>query len=119
VLKPEASVPQQAAPWYQRNPAGIAAVVVGFVSLIAAFAMQFGGHKFDPTHLPDVRVTIPLLAVAAIAGAASFVRKEPLRPLPIAGVGMAAAALALGWIIVASAVAVVSLLVIVLIAKFH
>ncbi len=106
--------------WYLRNLCGYVAVALGFASLIAAFTMQFGGtHGFDPAHLPDVRVTIPLLVLAVGAGAGALVRREPLRPLPIAGVGMAGAAMLLGWVVVACAVALVSIVVIAVIAKFH
>jgi len=95
----------------------VLAIVAGAASLLAALIMQFGGQR-QITEPPDARVTIPLLVLAALATGVAFYRREPHRPLAILGIGMATAALALGWVIVAIAVAAGTLLACVIIAKF-
>jgi hypothetical protein len=109
---------KERAPWHVRNACGLAAAGLGFIALVAAFVMQFGGKR-DIDQLPDMRVTIPLFTlVLAAAVAALFVRRETTRALPVAGLGMAGAALALGWVIVACAVAIAAIIVIAIISKF-
>lgn len=106
------------APWHVRNMYGLGAVAAGIAALIAAFVMQFGGDR-ALDQLPDMRITVPLLLVAIGTGVTSFVRREPHRYLSVAGMGMAGAAVALGWVIVACAVALASIIVIAIIAKFN
>jgi hypothetical protein len=105
-------------PWYMRFGLGIACVALGAISLLAAFWMQFGGHR-EITTPPDPLVTVPLLVLAIAAGVWSFLRREKMRALPIAGVSMAAAAAVLGWIVVVACVGVVALVALLVIAKFH
>lgn len=93
------------------------ALVAGAASLIAALFMQFGGHR-EITEPPNVWVTVPLLIVAGAATGVAFARREPQRALAIIGVGMAASAVALGWVIVAAAVGAGALLVCLIAAKF-
>ncbi len=96
---------------------GAIAVVVGAASLIAAMFMQFGGAR-ELTEPPEPWVTVPLLALAALGAGAAFARREPHRAVSIVGVGMAVAAVALGWVIVAAAVGAGAVLACLIIAKF-
>jgi hypothetical protein len=96
---------------------GLIAIVAGAASLIAALIMQFGGQR-QITEPPNAWVTVPLLVLAALGAGVAFFRREPHRPMAIVGVGMATAALALGWVIVAAAVAAGTVLACVIIAKF-
>lgn len=113
----ERATPPKRVPWYQANAFGLGALGVGFASLIAAFVMQFGGER-EITEVPDMRITIPLLIMAVGVGVTALVRREPWRAMAIAGMGMAGAALALGWMIVAAAVALGAVVAILIIAKF-
>jgi len=96
---------------------GLVAGVAGFASLIAAMFMQFGGQR-QITEPPNAWVTVPLLAAAMLGAGWAFFRREPHRPLAIIGVGMAAAAVALGWVLVAAAVGAGAVLACIIIAKF-
>jgi hypothetical protein len=91
--------------------------VAGAASLAAASVMQFGGHRLI-TEPPNPWVTVPLLVVALVGVAVAFTRREPHRPLAIIGVGMAAAAVALGWVLVAAAVGAGAVIACAIIAKF-
>jgi hypothetical protein len=105
-------------PWYVRHAAGLASLVFGAVSLVIAFWIQFG-TPHDITTPTDLRVTLPLLAAAILAGVTSFVRREKLRPLAVSGIAMAAAAPLLGWVVVVAAVALVAALALAILAKLH
>jgi hypothetical protein len=93
------------------------AALAGLASLVAAAFMQFGGQR-EITQPPDAWVTVPLLALAVIAAGVAFARHEPHRALAIGGVGLAAAAVALGWVLVAAAVGAGAVLACIIIAKF-
>jgi hypothetical protein len=105
-------------PWYLRYRFGIAACAPGGIALLVAFWLQFT-TKQRITDVPDLRVTLPLLGATALFGILSLAKRERLKVLPVAGMGMAAAGVALGWFIVLGAIAAVTALTIVLIAKFH
>jgi hypothetical protein len=96
---------------------GIVAMIAGLGALVSAAIMQFGTRR-EITEPPDWRVTVPLLVVAIAATSYSFLRREPHRPLAIAGVTMAAVAVALGWVLVAAAVGAGVVLACAIIAKF-
>lgn len=104
-------------PFHKRHAANLVAVAAGSLSLVAAFLMQFTGHR-AVTDLPNPWVTVPLLIVAALAVAFAFLRREPHRAPAVLGLGMAAVAVALGWVVVASAVAAGALIICLIIAKF-
>ena len=104
-------------PFHRRHQGGLVAVGAGLISLVAAFIMQFGGSR-NVTEIPNPWVTGPLLLVALGGVGWAFFRREPHRFLPVAGLGMAGAAVALGWVVVACAVAAGAALLCLLIAKF-
>lgn len=82
--------------WLARRPAGTLAAALGLLAFIVAAAAQ-------PTlsATPDARITVPGLAVTAIAALISIARREHAAyPLWLAGLGLAAAALVLGWFLV-------------------
>jgi hypothetical protein len=109
---------QSYGPWYVRHAAGIIAIVVGFVGLVAAYWLQFGpDHAI--TQVPDLRVTIPFLVVTVASGTVALVRGERMRGLPIAGMAMATAATVLGWFILVAAVAAVAVIAILIAAKLN
>ena len=104
-------------PWFRSHLAGLVAATAGLASIIAASFMQFGGHR-EITEPPNAYVTVPLLVLALIAAGASLHRHEPHRAFAIAGVGMAASAVALGWVLVAAGVGVGAVLACIILAKF-
>lgn len=103
-------------PWIVRHACGLGAVAVGFAALIAAFVMQFGGGR-EITTVPNPWITVPLFLATAGVAAGAFVRREPLKALPIAGAAMAASALVLGWLVLVAAVALVAAIAILIISK--
>lgn len=79
--------------WLARRPAGVAAAVLGLAAFIAVAVAQ-------PTlwSTPDWHLSVPGLAAAAIAALISIARREHAAyPLWLAGLGLAGAALVLGW----------------------
>ena len=97
--------------WLARRPAGVAAAVLGLAAFIVVAVAQ-------PTlwSTPDWRLTVPGLAATAIAAAISIARREPgSYPLWLLGLGLAGAALVLGWflmlaIVIAATVALILIL---------
>jgi hypothetical protein len=79
--------------WLARRPAGVAAAVLGLAAFIVVAVAQ-------PTlwSTPDWHLSVPGLAAAAIAALISIARREHAAyPLWLAGLGLAGAALVLGW----------------------
>lgn len=100
-LRPAGPPPANPREWLVRHALGLAAVVVGAVSFMIAAIRQD-----ELWSTPDHRVTIPLFVLALVLGVISFVRQEPSRLLPLAGVALAGVAVALGWVIVVGAILV-------------
>ena len=112
--KPEHLRPETAATtprrWLAARPAACAAAVLGLLSFIIVAVSQ--GELWST---PDPRVSVPCFAVTAVASAISLVRREPKGYLLwCVGLGLAAAAVVLGWFlmlaIVIAATAVVLLI---------
>jgi hypothetical protein len=95
---------------------GIGAASIGGIAILVAFFLQFGSERAI-TKVPDLRITIPMLVVAVALGVMSFVKRERLRALPIAGVALAVSACVLGWLIIVAAVAAAAVIAILIIAK--
>lgn len=98
--------------------ATIVAIVLGAAALIAGFWTQFAGARAI-TEPSDLRIVLPFAGLALIAGVVSLVRRERHRPLAIAGMGMAAAAPLLGWVVLVGAVVLGAAIVMIIVAKFH
>jgi hypothetical protein len=98
-------------PWLVAHLAGVIALAIGAIGFIAIAFTQ------DPLWAtPDPRRSVPVLVATAIAAAISLARREGAIAVPLLGVGLAAAALVLGWfllsLVVIAATAAVILLVI-------
>jgi len=65
---------------------------------------------------PDWRLTVPFFVATTAAAVVSFVRRERAVALPLCGVGLAAAALVLGWFLITAIVVGVTAIVILLLA---
>ena len=109
-LKREAG-PAPGAEWPRRHAAGLVACGLGLIGLGIAAYLQFGrGQRI--TDFPDPRVTVPFLIATLAAAITSLARREGRWQLPVAGIAMAASALALGWLLVVAIVAAVAVVVI-------
>jgi len=79
--------------WLAPRPVAAAAAILGLVSFVAVAIAQ--PALWSP---PDWRISVPGLAVTAIAALVSIGRHERGGyPLWLAGLGLAAAAVVLGW----------------------
>ncbi|CAN5906195.1 hypothetical protein BH11MYX3_BH11MYX3_10870 [soil metagenome] len=79
--------------WLAQRPAALVAAVLGLLSFIIVAISQ--GELWST---PDWRISVPCFAATAIASLASIARKERgAYPLWTIGLGLAAAALVLGW----------------------
>ena len=109
-LEPAARPPQPSR-WWIHHAAGAACFALGVVSIAIASVLQMRQDALFE-HIPDPRVTIPLWVAAVLACTASVLRREGNYGLVVAGVALASAALALGWVLVLAAVAAAALIVI-------
>jgi hypothetical protein len=89
--------------WLGQRPAGAVAAALGLVTFIVVAAAQ-------PTlwSTPDWRLSAPGAAATGIAALASIARREHASALWLAGVGLAGAALVLGWFLMFSIVIAVT-----------
>jgi len=79
--------------WLAQRPAGMLAAVLGLVAFIVVAVAQ---PRLWST--PDWRLSVPGLAATAIAALISLARREHAAyPLWLVGLGLAIAALVLGW----------------------
>jgi hypothetical protein len=78
--------------WLARRPAGAIAAALGAIAFVVAAVAQP-----EVWATPDHRLTVPGLAATAIAALISLARRERAYPLWLVGLGLATAALALGW----------------------
>jgi len=79
--------------WLAQRPAGVIALALGLASFIV---VAVGQPELWST--PDLRLSLPGAIAASIAAVASLARREPgAYPLWLVGLGLAAAAMVLGW----------------------
>jgi len=97
--------------WLAAKPAGAGAAALGVLAFIIVAVSQ--GALWST---PDPRISVPCFAVTALAALVSIARKERgAYPLWLIGLGLAAAALVLGWflmlaIVIAATVVVMLIL---------
>jgi hypothetical protein len=107
-VKPDHLAPAPTEPrvWMQRRAAALAALALGSLTFIV---VAVSNHPIFSA--PDARLSIPGFAATVIAAIFSLTRREHAYPFWLAGLGLATAALVLGWVmvlaIVVSATAVV------------
>jgi hypothetical protein len=105
-LKPEA----RTAPdpnWFAHHAVGLVALLIGVAGFIAVAVNQ---EQFWTQ--PDLRIATPFLVLSIAAAVVSMARKEGAIYLPLLGVGLAASAMVLGFVIVFGAVILVTAVVI-------
>ena len=82
-----------ASSWLARRPVGLAAAALGLLSFIVVAVSQ--GQLWST---PDWRISVPGFVLTAAAAVVSVARREiGAYPLWLLGVGLAGAALVLGW----------------------
>jgi hypothetical protein len=108
--------PPVVVPWVKAHAAGLLCVAIGLVGVAVASGLYFGGGG-DAPRIPDFRWTTPALVVSLALAVAAVVRREGAWALPIAGVGLAAAAMVLGWAIVVGVIVLITIFVIILLSK--
>ena len=87
----------------RRPVAGFGCLAIGVAAVITTAVAHFGGGgRFS--QFPDLRLTVPLVIAAAVAGAASVIRRERAWWQCGAGVALALSCLALGWITALAAI---------------
>ncbi len=87
--------------------AGLACLALGLVSFAFAASVVIR-HQSLFEVVPDWRVTVPLWTAAVIAATVSRLRHEGALALSVAGLALASAAMALGWVLVLAMVASVA-----------
>ena len=104
------AIHREAAPpiaWFAAHAAGLIALALGVIGFLVTSLSQ---EKFWTT--PSWKLTVPFLVVTAAAAAVSIARKERALALPLLGVGLAAAAMVLGWFLIMGIVVGVTALII-------
>lgn len=104
-LKP--ATPPAPPNFFAQHAIGLVAIVIGLASFVVATFTQDALWS-----LPDWRITVPFLVAAAAATVVSFARKEGMPILPLAGLGLAAVSVVLGWFLVMAAIIVVTAIII-------
>lgn len=93
--------------WIGAHAAGLIALALGTIGF---FTVALTAKPLFGT--PDWRLSVPFLIATVIAAAISFLRRERTIALPLLGVGLAAAAVVLGWFLVTAIVVGVTTIVI-------
>jgi hypothetical protein len=96
-------VPGTTTAWLARRPVGLVALVLGVLAFAIAAVTQ---HSIWST--PDWRISVPAFAITAAASIASLARRENAYALWILGLGLAAAAIVLGWFLMVAIVVAIT-----------
>lgn len=101
-MKPEVQ-PTDPRPWPARHALGLVTLALGVVGfLVVALSQETFWAQ------PDWRLALPFLVVTVATGAASLSRREGAVYLPLLGIGLAAAAMVLGFVVVFAVVVVLT-----------
>ncbi|MCA9673756.1 MAG: hypothetical protein KC464_01850 [Myxococcales bacterium] len=93
-LKPAASTGPEPQ-WFKHHAVGLLTLLIGVVGFIVVATQQ--DQFWDQ---PDWRLAVPFFVAAVAGGAVSLARREGAIALPLLGIGLAGAALVLGWFLV-------------------
>ena len=107
--KPDHLSPQRGE-WLAAHAASAAALALGVLAFVVVAVTQ--SHVWAT---PDWRISVPGLALTAVAVIASFARREKSYGVALAGLGFAGAAAVLGWfLMLAIVVGVIALVILIL-----
>lgn len=110
-LKKAASGPADGA-WFQRHVMGLIALAIGVIGFTVVALSQD-----ELWSQPDWKLSVPFFVASVATGAVSLVRREGAIPLPLLGIGLAAAAMVLGWFLVFGIVIGLTVLVILILSQ--
>jgi hypothetical protein len=91
--------PGPSANWFAAHLAGLIGLVLGVVGFAV---VSLTAEKWWTT--PDWRLSVPFLVATVAAAVVSIARHERAIALPLLGVGLAAAAVVLGWFLITAIV---------------
>jgi len=80
--------------WLIKHAAGVASLVLGALAFIVVAISQD-----QMWAQPDWRISVPAFVLTAVAAIAAIVRKEHSSTYWLLGLGLAGAALVLGWVL--------------------
>jgi hypothetical protein len=86
-------------PWLVAHGAGAAALALGVIAFVVVMVAQDA-----PWSTPDWRLSVPGFVLTAAAAGMALARRERSMPLWLSGLGLATAALVLGWVLMLSIV---------------
>ena len=111
-LQKPAHLAEVGEPWLAQRRAGAVALLLGIVSFVVVTAV----HGIGTPGMPPLAVSLPGLALVAIAALASLARRERgAYPLWLIGLALAAAAVVLGYfLLVAVVVGAAAVLIVIL-----
>ncbi len=89
--------------WLARHAFGVAALGLGILAFIVVAVSQDALWA-----TPDPRISVPAFGVTMVAAVASLARRERAYSFVCAGLGLAGAALVLGWFLMLAIVVGVS-----------
>ncbi len=92
LVKPDHLSGPTAGAWFATHAAGVLALVLGTLGFIVVAVTQV-----ELWAAPDWRISAPGFALTALASLAAIARKEPSSTYWLLGLGIAGAALFLGW----------------------
>ena len=93
--------------WLASHAGGMVALLLGVISFVVV-ALVIADIK----DIPDWRITVPFFVATVAAGTVSFARREGTVAIPLLGIGLAAAAMVLGWFVALAIILAVTALVI-------
>ncbi len=102
-----AAGPTPLGPWLAAHAFGLSTLVLG---LVGFFVTSLTQEKFWAT--PSWKLTVPFMVLTVVGTVLTIVRRERTIALPLLGVGLAAAAMVLGWFLIMGIVIVATALVI-------
>lgn len=103
-LKPSTGAPVN---WFAQHAIGLATLAIGAIAMIVVTLQQDALWS-----MPDWRMTVPFFVVTLAGTVVSLARREGMPVLPLAGLGLAAVTLVLGWFLVMAAIIVVTSIII-------
>jgi hypothetical protein len=105
-MKPEVQTGPEAS-WWKHHAIGLVTLALGVTGFLVVALSQ---PEFWSQ--PDWRLSLPFLVVTVATGVVSLARREGARYLPLLGIGLAASAMVLGFVVVFGVVVALTALVI-------
>jgi len=107
--KPEHLAPPKIEPkdWIRKHAFGLGTLLIGVIAFIVVTILQK-----QLWSQPNWQITVPFFVAAMGLGATSIARKEGSYGLPLLGIGLAAAAMVMGWFLIMAIVIAVTAIII-------